>query len=152
MTNQKYTNKQQTDFVDLAVEVGIARAMRELEYPSSWITGKKWCDARGIDITVDSLKAASTAAREWYKDEQIIRVAEAGIQRVFDDLQEKSLNADEQKKLSEAFQKHANTWLALKGKTQSISETRTVGEMDLEIKKLINTMEEDNIKQEASLK
>jgi len=141
MANNVFSDKQIEEFISLAVEVGISRAMRDLGYPGSWSTAKRWCDARNIEITVDSLKASAAAVREWYKDEEVIRVAEEGMNRVHEQLVEKELDADSMKKLSESYQKFANTWLLVKGKSTSINESRSVGEMDLEIMKII---EEEN--------
>lgn len=145
MTN-KYEDKQVEDFIELATEVGISRAMRELKYPNSWNTANNWLKARGITVTVDSLKASAAATREWYKDEEALLVAQAGMERVYEKLVEEDLDADSMKKLAEAYQKYANTYLLLKGKATDIKENRETSEMDLEIKNLIQQQENMNNK------
>ena len=142
--SQTYNDEEQTQFIELAKEIGIGRAMRELGYPKHWATGRAWCEARGIKITVDSLKSAAAQAREWYKDEEVLTLAEAGMDRIYTDLQEKDLSADEIKKLSEAYKKFADTWFALKGKAQTVTENRTTSPIDLEVSQLVKELEAQN--------
>jgi len=138
MTQRTYTDEEIDIFIESAKDVGLSRAMRELGYPGSWATAKRWVDARGIKIDIDALKAAAAEAREWYKDEEVIRVAEAGMERIYEQLTEnETLTPDDVKRLSEGYQKFSNQWMAMKGKTQTISETRSVGETDMAIKDLI---------------
>lgn len=155
MTQRTYTDEEIDLFIETAKEVGLTRAKRDLGYPNSWATGKRWCAVRGITIDVDALKSAAAEAREWYKDEEVIRVAEAGMERIYEQLTETTtLTPDDVKRLSEGYQKFSNQWMALKGKTQTISETRTVGETDMAIKDLIaaeqarNALIEEEVKED----
>lgn len=138
MQFKRYDDEEIAEFLELATEIGIARAIRQLGYPNSWGTAKRWADARGITITVDDLKAKSKEFNDWYDTEELLIVAQAGIQRVNEQLQEADLTPDEQKRLSEAFQKYVNTWSLLKGKATTITETRQSDGMDLEIVDLLN--------------
>lgn len=149
MSKVAYTDNQIEEFIEMAKDIGIGRSMRELGYPGSWATANRWITARGLTIDVDDLKQRSAAFNQWYKDEEVILVAQAGMERVHEQLVEKDLDADSIKKLAEGYQKFANTWLTVKGKVTSISESRTVGETDMEIKKMIAEMEELD-KQQAS--
>lgn len=145
MANVKYSDEEQQTFIEMAQTIGISRAMRELGYPNSWATANAWIKARGIEITVDSLKQKAAQMNQWYQDEELLLVAQAGMDRIYEQLQENDLAPDDIKKLSESFQKVANTWLLIKGKSNSIVEKRSVGEMDLEIKRIIAEEEQRNM-------
>ena len=134
---QKYTDIEIEEFLELAAEIGIGRAKRQLGYPSSWATAQKWVKARGIEITVDSLKQKAAQMHDWYETEEALLVAQAGMDRVHEALMEDDLDPDQVKKLSEAYQKFTNTWMLLKGKATVVNENRTVGELDLEIQKIM---------------
>jgi hypothetical protein len=138
MAKISYSDKEIAEFLEVAQEVGIAKAIRQLGYPNSWGTGKKWADARGITIEVDDLKAKAKEFHQWYETEELLIIAQDGMQRVHEQLQEKDLTPDEQKRLAEAFQKYANTWNLLKGRATNITETRSSDGMDLEIVDLLN--------------
>lgn len=138
MTNIKYTNEQRAEFLELAAEIGISRALRKLGYPNTWATGKRWLENAGIEIPLDEIKAQAQAHNDWYKTEDMLLVAQEGIQRVYEELQRSDLSPDEHKKMSESFQKYANTWLLLQGKANSINETRHKDTADLAIMDLIN--------------
>jgi hypothetical protein len=138
MTFKRYDDEEIADFLELATEIGIARAIRQLGYPNSWGTAKRWADARGIVITVDDLKAKAKEFNDWYDTEELLIIAQDGMQRIHEQLQEKNLSPDEQKRLSEAFQKYVNTWSLLKGKATAITETRQSDGTDIELIELLN--------------
>lgn len=120
-----YSDEQINGFLELAQEVGITRAKRELGYPNSWGTAKRWADLRGVEVNVDEIRQKAAVSREWYKTEEVLTVAQEGMQRVYQELVENSsLTPDDQKKLAEALQKHFNVWSAAQGKAQTITETR----------------------------
>lgn len=121
----KYTDKQRADFLELAVEIGITRARRQLGYPHSWVSGKRWADAAGIQLPLDDIKAQAAAANDWYKTEDLLITIQEGLRRATEALENtEGMSADDQKKLAEAVQKYTNTWLLLQGKANSISERR----------------------------
>jgi hypothetical protein len=133
-----YTNEQRAEFLETASEIGITRAMRRLGYPAAWSTGKKWFEDAGIEAPLDEIKQQAREHRDWYETEDMLLVAQEGISRVYDELQSTDLTPDEHKKMSEAFQKYANTWLTLHGKANNISETRHRDNTDLALMDLIN--------------
>ena len=138
MGNKTYDDVQKADFLELASEVGISRAIRKLGYPNSWATGQRWMEQAGIDIPLDEIKAKAKAHHDWYETEDMLLIAQEGLQRVHLELQVSDLTPDEHKKLSEAYQKYANTWMLLQGKANSITETRSKDSMDLGIMDLLN--------------
>lgn len=136
MTNlngNRYTDAQKADFLELASEIGITRAMRQLGFPLSWGVARGWLQAAGITAPVDEIKAKAAEAREWYKTEDLLLVAQEGIRRVYLELQTADLDPDQHKKMSEAFQKYVNSWRLLQEKATSITETQHKDSFDLEL-------------------
>lgn len=139
MANAKHTDEQVNEFLDLAQEVGITKAMRELGYPRSWSTAQYWAKQRGVEVAKDPLKAQAAAMREVYKDEEVATVVREGFNRVYEELTTKQeLSADEQKKLSEAANKYYQMWASLNNKASNITETRSSDSMDESLQELLN--------------
>lgn len=138
MANINYSDQERADFLELAKEIGITRAKRELGYPKHWATGKSWVDAAGITVPLDTIKAQAAAHWDWYKAEDLLIVAKEALLRIVESLQTDNLTPDEQKKLAEAYQKYVNTILLLEGKATNITESRKTGDMDLAITDLLN--------------
>lgn len=138
MGNIAYTDVQRSDFLEVASDIGISRAMRKLGYPAGWGTAKSWMDAAGISVPLDEIKAKAKEHHQWYETEDMLLIAQEGLQRVYLELQQTELNPDEHKKLSEAYQKYANTWLLLQGRANSINENRSKDSMDLGIIDMLN--------------
>lgn len=111
--------------MELASEVGITKAKRQLGYPHSWATGKRWADSAGIEIPLDSIKAQAAAHNQWYTTEDLLFIAHTGLARAQDALENTvDLSPDDQKKLAEAVQKYTNTVRLLEEKATSITEKR----------------------------
>ena len=139
MARIEYTNQQRAEFLELASEIGITRAKRKLGFPTSWITGKRWAEAAGIELPLDEIKAQAAAHNDWYTTEELLVVVQEGLRRAQEALENSDdLDPDQQKKLAEAVQKYTNTWLLLQGKANSISEHRTKDSMDLALVDLLN--------------
>lgn len=139
MAKIEYTNEERAAFLELAAEIGITRAKRELKYPASWGTAQRWVQAAGIEVPLDEIKAQAAAHYDWYKAEEALVAAEEGIRRAYETLTTaENLTADEQKKLAEAVQKHTNTWLLLQGKANSITEQRHADSTDVELMQLLS--------------
>lgn len=147
-----YSDKQINDFLELAQEVGITKAKRELGYPKSWSTAQYWADKRGVEVAVDELKQKAAVQREWYKTEEIMEVAREGFNRVYEELvNNNDLTPDDQKKLAEALTKHYNVWANAQGKATNISETRSTDSMEGHLQELIanerakNLLKKENV-------
>lgn len=139
MAKVSYSNEQRAQFLETALEIGITRAKRQLGFPHSWATGKQWADAAGIELPLDDIKAQAAAAHDWYQTEELLIIAQQGLRRAQEALENSSdLDPDSQKKLAEAVQKYTNTWLLLQGKANSISESRTKDTTDIELIELLN--------------
>lgn len=137
MARKEYTEKQKDDLVNLAQIDGIGRAIKELGYPS-YPTAIQWCKARGVTPNVDTIMAEVKKFHTFYENTDAILIAEEGMKIAYEKLVEDDLDADEFKKVSEAFQKFSNQWLALQGRATTISETHKKDTVDLEILDLLN--------------
>jgi hypothetical protein len=138
MAHMEYSNEEISTFLESASEIGITRAKRELGYPKSWATAKRWVDMAGIEVPLDEIKAQAAAHYDWYKAEELLIVAKEALIRISLSLQNDTLTPDEQKKLAEAYQKYVNTILLLEGKATSITESRKSDSVDMAIAELIN--------------
>lgn len=133
-----YTEEERETFLALAQEVGIGRALRELGYPKSYQTALDWAKNRGITVDVDPVMSKVKAFDELYKTEHMLAVIKEGVGRIYQELTENpSLDADAQKKLSEAAQKYTNSWLLLQGKANNINETQNKDVIDAELMSLV---------------
>jgi hypothetical protein len=145
MARKEYNTEEQEQFISVANELGIGPAMRELGYPGSHHTAKKWFTSRGIDMpTVSALQQHAASLGVWYKDAEEL----AGLQMIMDRyvelLQDKSLDADALNKVANGYQKLIQTKRLIEGKTTQITETQTKDGTDLEIARLALEMEEKN--------
>lgn len=133
-----YSDEEINNFLTLAQEVGITKAKRELGYPKSWSTGQYWAKNRGVTVAVDEVMAKAKSTDEWYKTEEVITIAQEGMNRVWDELlNNASLLPDDQKKLAEAFQKYTNVWLTAQGKAANITESRDTDSFDARIAEML---------------
>ena len=147
-----YSDEQVNDFLALAQEVGITKAKRDLGYPKSWSTAQYWAKQRGVVVATDEVMAKAAATREWYKTEEVITIAQEGMNRVYDELvNNDALTADDQKKLAEAFVKHYNAWANAQGKATNITENREGDAFDAHLQDLLaqerarNLMNKENV-------
>lgn len=135
MAIKEYDDEQRSVFVELAQQIGIGRAIRELGYPS-YPTAQAWCRSRGVVPNKDSAYAQLNDWHTFYQVEDMLIVIDEGISRV-QELLVDAQTADDMKKLSEALQKLANTRLLLEGKSTSITERRDTTE-DNEFKQALD--------------
>lgn len=143
-----YTDKQINDFLELAQDVGITKAKRELGYPKGWDTARRWAEVRQIEVAVDEVKARARAMQEFYKDEEVITIAQEGMNRVYDELvNNNSLTADDQNKLARALKTHYDVWAGVQGRATSINETRSTDGMDAGLIALLDEERRRNLEQ-----
>jgi len=146
-----YTEDQIEAFLTLAQEVGIGRALRDLGYPKSYSTALYWAEKRGVSVNVDPVMKHVKQFDDLYKTEHMLAVIKEGVQRVYEELTENAgLTPDEQKKLSEAFQKYTNSYLVLQGKANDIKETHTRDALDVELARMIAEVKDDNANRDST--
>ena len=139
---KRYTDEEQTIWVEMAQEIGIARTIRELGYPS-FSNGMLWLKKRGVEVERSDIMAVARQYNQLYKTEDMLNVIDAGI-GVAEELIATAETPDDVKKISEAIAKLVNTRLLLEGKANSISESRKASPVDLEIMALIDEQRKVN--------
>jgi hypothetical protein len=145
MQKMTYSDKEINDFLELAQDQGITKTMRQLGYPNSWGTAQRWADLRGVEVAVDEIRQKAVATREWYKDEELITIAQEGLNRVYEDLTRKDeLSADDQRKLSSAFSTYVKDILTIQGRSTQISENRNTDALDAHLQELLFSEVEKN--------
>lgn len=141
----RYTEEEEERFIEVANEIGIGPAMRELGYPGSYNTCAKWFKSRSLETpTVTSLQAHASSLKQHYALEEEM----AGVQLLMDRYVEKALTEemtpDELNKLANGYERLMKTKRLIEGKSTNIAETQTYDGTDLEIMKLAQEMEERN--------
>ena len=136
---KRYSEEEIVAFLEVAKDEGIGKTIRTLGYPTSWSTAYRWVKGRGIEVPLDEIKQKSKAFHDWYETEELLIVGQETLARISEKITtDDSLTPDEIKKLSEAYQKTANTWLLLQGKANNISESRKTDGTHLEIMDMLN--------------
>lgn len=134
-----YSDNQVREFIDTAKEIGISPAMRQLNYPASWATARKWFEQAGEELpTVDSLMAKAAELRLFYGDKEKKLVAMASLDRIMEKLQQDALTADDLNKLANALNKIVQTFNLIDGKATSVTESRQKDGTDLAIIDMLN--------------
>ena len=132
---KRYSDEEQAVFVELAQEIGVARAIRELGYPT-FAAGLLWLKKRGIEQPKSDIMAVARAYSQFYKVEDLLSAVDSGM-AVVEELFAEADSADDAKKLAEAMAKLANTRLLLEGKANSITESRKTSPVDVELMQMI---------------
>lgn len=123
----RYTEEQIAALLEHAQEVGLGRAIRDLGYPA-YPTAMRWAEMRGIVLDVDPVKQKAQRTANWYKDEEKILVAQAGLERVYETLQEGDLTPDDLKKLGDATKRYVEVIQLVNGEATSITQENTAGD------------------------
>lgn len=143
----KYTDEQQAEFCDLAKEIGIGRAVRQLGYPT-WAAGAAWMKKRGIEPNnIETFKTVR-AYHTYYQVEDILVTFDNAI-AVAEEMLISAESPDDLQRISNALYKIVQTRQLLEGKATSISEKRELTQADLEILDLINVEKAKNAEIEA---
>ena len=124
MPGRKYTEEEKAAYLELASELGHARAMREIGYPKSWATANQWAQDFGVTVALDELKARAAAHRDWYDTEELLIATQAGIDRAMDFLEKREdLTADDFKKVMDGLAKAIDKHQLVSGKATSRNAT-----------------------------
>ena len=151
MSNKRYTDKQQNDFCVLAEEVGIGKAIRDLNYPT-YPTAISWMKARGITPNLDTLMQNVKQYHLFWENAEARVVAESGMARIHELLANDEIGPEEMKKLADAYSKYVNAWLVLQGKSNDIRESRETTQLDLEFMDVLNSQRAKNAKIENEIR
>ena len=148
-----YTDEQVTEFIEIAGEMGIGPAMRQLGYPKSYHTAKKFFVQRNVDTpTANSLAVMAKQLDIFYTDREKILAAQAVIDRSVEALYQDNLVSDDISKLSNALHKAIQTINLIEGKSTNINENRSKDGSDLAIVDMLNEAKMRNESIKHSLK
>lgn len=138
---QEYSDKEMDDFLEVAQEIGIGKAMKELGYPKSFSTAQNWAKNRGVNVNVDPVMARAKQFDILYKEDDMLSALQSGISAWYEYVAQNAagMEPDEHKKMAEAMQKYANTWLVLQGKANEIKGTVVTDKMDSDLMAFLNS-------------
>lgn len=147
-----YTDEQITEFIEIAQEMGIGPAMRNLGYPKSYHTAKKFFIQRNVETpTANSLAVIAKQLDIFYTDKEKVLAAQAVIDRTVEKLYEDTLEAEDINKLSNALHKAIQTINLIEGKSTNINENRSKDGSDLAIIDMLNEAKTRNESIKSSL-
>jgi hypothetical protein len=147
MGYSSFTEEQITEYIELAQEIGISPAMRQLRYPLSYHTAKKWFGQRNIELpSLDSLAKMAVDMKIFYTDKEKLIAAQAVLDRCVESLMEDTLDPDQLNKLANAVHKSIQTINLIEGKSTAINENRQKDGTDLAIIDLLNEAKARNEK------
>lgn len=140
----RYSEEEEEHFIEVANEIGISPAMRELGYPGSYSTAKKWFNARSLDMpSVSALKSHAKSMGIHYGKEEELASVELLMDRYAEKAMKEDLTPDELNKLSTGFERLIKTKRLIEGKSTG-DEDGGITSVDEEIAKLTAEMEQTN--------
>jgi hypothetical protein len=137
---QEYSDKDIDEFLVVAQEVGIGKAMKELGYPKGYVTAQNWAKNRGVSVNVDPVMQRAKQFDLMYKEQDMLILAQEGMSAWFEYMvkHKDEMTPDDHKKMSEAFQKYNNSWLVLQGKANDIKGTVNTDSVDVKMMEWLN--------------
>ena len=152
MAKVHYSDKQVEEFVNTAKEIGISPALRTLGYPGSYNTALRWFEERGESRPdIDSLLQKAADLKQFYGDKEKLFAAQTLIDRIVEQLQEATLEADEINKLGNALHKAIQTFNLIEGKATNVTESRSKDGTDLAIMDMLNAAKAKNVLTEQKI-
>jgi hypothetical protein len=113
--------------------------MRQMGYPKSYHTAKKWFEQRNLDMpNLDTLAKMAVDMRIFYSDKEKLLAAQAVLDRCVETLMEDTLDPDQLNKLANAVHKAIQTINLIEGKSTAINENRSKDGTDLAIIDMLN--------------
>lgn len=144
MKKTVYTEKQKIEFLELAKEMGIARAKRELGYPT-FPTAKTWAKQYGVELPLNELSQYSNDMKSFYSHEEKLYSCQLTLDRIVEVLTTNDdLSPDDLKKLGEAQKRVIETMNLIEGKATHINESRSTDSFDNNINAMIEEQERMN--------
>lgn len=139
-----YSEDQRKEFLELAQEVGISRAIRMLGYPTHRMA-KLWGQKYSIDLPLNELSQYANDMKQLYGDEEKLYTGQLALDRITERLSAgEELDGDELKKLAEAYKSTLTAMNLAQGKATNINESRVQDLFDSEINALFAQQEASN--------
>lgn len=131
-----YTDEDKAVFCELAQEIGIGRAIRELGYPT-YGAGAAWMSQRGVEPNVDKTMALMKSYHTYYQVEDMLLTIDNAM-AVAEEMLLSANTPDDLKRIADSIKSIVTTRQLIEGKATAINEKRETTPMDLEILDLIN--------------
>lgn len=139
--NFMYSSEQEQEFCELAAEIGVREAMKELGYPSR-VKAYKWIKDNAIELpTVNPLLEEARARRREYDVKSNLLLITDALEKAFE-LLETVDNAKDMKSMADTIESLTRSKQLLEGKATAIDEVRQQTQQDVEINALIDQMKQ----------
>lgn len=115
-----YTEADIDNFIEYAQELGVTRAIKELNYPS-WPTAQKWINDRNVTVPTSMVKSLASLNGQMYSMEERLTI----VQNLMEQVLESSLNDNDPiniKRLAETYKILTETYNLIQGKATSITQ------------------------------
>jgi hypothetical protein len=145
----EYTEEQKATFLDYAKDMGIAKAIRELGYPT-FPTARKWGEQYGVELPLNQLSQMANGIKVFYGSEEKLYVAQLLIDRIQEELMnDENKTGDELKKLSDALKRAIETIQLVEGKATQITQSINSDMFDQDYAELMRDMDRLNKEHEV---
>lgn len=152
MPYKQHTEAEQIEFVDLASEIGISPAMRQLGYPRSYNTAKKWFAELNKEVPkLDALMQQAADMKKFYGDAEKKVALQNMMDRIVEELHSSKLDSESINKLANALEKTIRAFQLVEGKATNINESHSKDGSDLAIRDMLNEALAKNNVAEAKL-
>lgn len=132
-----YSEEQADTFCNLALDIGIGAAQKELGYPKHYMTCRRWLDSRGMVVEIDTVKAKAKDWNIWYTDSDMTMTAQEIINKASEMITSDDITPHDLEKIANTVKKATELIRTIQGKDAK-SDTQT----DKNIEELLNKFEE----------
>ena len=115
-----YTDEDINNFIEYAQELGVTRAIRELNYPS-WPTAQKWIKDRDVTVPTSITKSLANLNSQTYTLEERLSVANDLVDKYKEALMQDH-DPINLKRLTEGYKLAMETYNLILGKATSITQ------------------------------
>lgn len=132
-----YSEEQADTFCNLAIDIGIGAAQKELGYPKHYMTCRKWLDNRGMVVEIDTVKAKAKDWNIWYTDSDMTMTAQEIINKASEMITSDDITPHDLEKIANTVKKATELIRTIQGKDAK-SDTQT----DKSIEELLTKFEQ----------
>lgn len=135
-----YSKEQADTFCDLATNIGIGAAQKELGYPKHYMTCRRWLDERGIVVEIDTVKAKAKDWNVWYSDSDMTMTAQEIINKASEMISSEDITPHDLEKIANTVKKATELIRTIQGK-----DAKSDNQTDKNIEELLNKFEEKSV-------
>lgn len=139
-----YSDKDKADFIELAQEIGVSKAIKELQYPS-WPTALKW--TKDIEVPKSITAALASLNNRTYSTEERLSLLNDMLDYAKERILMEDLDIKEFKMLVESTRSLNEQYNLVLGKAMSITQKND--KMDEDLIDLYAALERENADKES---